>query len=114
MIFLSRPKNWFSRLIRKVTPADEKVHRIQEQVCRDMPYRSCSEVWCSEFLDALQHESVMQRFFTKERRTWRERLFSWPWRPWQTITIVWHEVPSKNVRNDRIEIRTGPKLECER
>jgi hypothetical protein len=27
------------------------------------------------------------------RRTWRERLFSWPWRPWMARTeprLLWH------------------------
>ena len=31
------------------------------------------------------------------RRTWRERLFSWPWHPMQTHKTVVVQVPSKTV-----------------
>ena len=31
------------------------------------------------------------------RRTWRERLFTWPWRPWTTTKIVTVTVPSGRV-----------------
>lgn len=30
---------------------------------------------------------------TKVRRTWKERLFSWPWRPW----VAYKEVPTSSV-----------------
>lgn len=30
-----------------------------------------------------------------ERRSWRERLLSWPWRPWHATKTVWVQVPSR-------------------
>lgn len=31
------------------------------------------------------------------QRTWRERLWSWPWRPWQPTKLVTVQVPSPEV-----------------
>jgi hypothetical protein len=31
------------------------------------------------------------------RRTWRERLFSWPWRPWAATRLVTKVVPNDEV-----------------
>ena len=30
-------------------------------------------------------------------RSWRERLFSWPWRPWATTKVVTVRVPDEKV-----------------
>lgn len=32
-------------------------------------------------------------------RTWRERLFSWPWQPWVGTKTIMVEVPSKQILN---------------
>lgn len=37
------------------------------------------------FLDANPPQRVVVR------RTWRERLFSRPWRPWRATRVVWHD-----------------------
>ena len=37
------------------------------------------------------------------RRTWQERLLSWPWRPWQTfknVTVVCHPSTAYRLRNE--------------
>lgn len=34
------------------------------------------------------------------RRSWRERLFSWPWRPWQAEKAVMVYVPKEEVLID--------------
>jgi hypothetical protein len=30
-------------------------------------------------------------------RPWRERLLTWPWRPWQAVRLVSHTVPDPHV-----------------
>lgn len=30
------------------------------------------------------------------RRTWRERLFTWPWRPWRATRKIFIQVPDPN------------------
>lgn len=30
-------------------------------------------------------------------RSWKERLFSWPWRPWQATKVIVEQVPSPNL-----------------
>jgi hypothetical protein len=32
-----------------------------------------------------------------EIRAWRERLWSWPWRPWQRTKLVVRSVPSRKI-----------------
>lgn len=31
------------------------------------------------------------------QRSWRERLLSWPWRPWQATEVIIEQVPDPNV-----------------
>lgn len=31
-----------------------------------------------------------------ERKSWKERLWSWPWKPWQKTKIVQYQVPNPN------------------
>lgn len=42
--------------------------------------------------------------YRTERRTWRERLVSWPWRPWVVMKTIRIEVPSSRV------LRVGNRL----
>ncbi len=39
------------------------------------------------------------------RRSWRERLWSWPWRPWRATKTIVPQVPSKSfylIGNDTV------------
>lgn len=47
--------------------------------------------------------------FMWRRRTWGERLMSWPWRPWKKFTIV-TEPPKEAERGDRVQIRSTPAV----
>lgn len=30
-------------------------------------------------------------------RSWKERLFSWPWKPWEATKVIHYEIPSTEV-----------------
>ena len=78
---------------------------------RPTPDAYIPELWNKEFdrqfLDEFYRGSAFSRLIPKPiRRTWRERLFSLPWRPW----VVWRwEEPKRDnkyeVYGDRVRIR---------
>lgn len=44
----------------------------------------------------------------EKRRTWQERLFSWPWRPWQAMQWTW--VPDTRITFDKNTIYCHPAM----
>jgi len=43
------------------------------------------------------------------KRTWKERLLSWPWKPWEALKIIENIVPLKGVLlagTDKIYMRS--------
>jgi len=48
-----------------------------------------------EIITSLHMTKTSDPFSVK--RTWRERLFSWPWRPWQTTKMITKQIPSDEV-----------------
>jgi len=45
----------------------------------------------------IESEHMVEPFTQKIKRTWQERLFSLPWRPWQRVRFVTIFVPDENV-----------------
>ncbi len=38
----------------------------------------------------------------KVRKSWKERLISWPWKPWVKTKWVTKQVPSDEIMHDRV------------
>lgn len=56
----------------------------------------------NQFLDPLNHIKIIESEYLTEpgdpivvRRTWRERLYSRPWRPWKSTKTITPQVPRK-------------------
>lgn len=41
----------------------------------------------------IQSEYMTETKSRVVRRSWRERILSWPWRPWRKMCVVYHEEP---------------------
>lgn len=61
--------------------------------------------WAERFTKMVLGESLFQRFLPKPiRRTWRERLFTLPWRPWRAWKLPEYKPPAHRPQ-DRVKIR---------
>jgi len=68
------------------------------------------EIWGSFIDKLLVTESFFENMFMiTVNRTWAERLFSWPWRPWIKTKRVF-KVPYQGKRNDTIAFRKIPEI----
>ena len=64
------------------------------------------KLYAQWYLKMIEYQSVFKPEFRK--RTWRKRLFSWPWKPFRKYEIVEPEI--NNDPQDRVHIRTRPDI----
>jgi len=72
-----------------------------------------TDAWLEKLLRFYIHESLFAPKVVK--RSWRERLLSWPWRPWRKTELDWSEwerEPGPCI--DRVKIGIIPKIEVKK
>jgi hypothetical protein len=47
--------------------------------------------------DIVESEHLTETEQKEVERTFRERFFSWPWRPWQKTKTVYYSVPKREI-----------------
>jgi len=64
-----------------------------------------SEIWSKRLVDKFLNDSVFSRFAPKIiPRTWKQRLFSWPWEPWRSYKVIWPDLNRKLDCKDKVII----------
>jgi hypothetical protein len=67
------------------------------------------DVWNKAIFEKFFHEYLFAPKFV--RRSWRERLLSWPWRPWRKTELdwsKWEREPGPCI--DQIKIGVPPRM----
>jgi len=71
------------------------------------------EIWAPELIRQFRSVVSWDRFYTTRRKTWRERLFSWPWRPWHRWTREERKPTGGQDDQVRVRVRVGKSRACQ-